>query len=210
MCCDSKKWGVILCGILIVFGAKAQGVISFPEYNVLYRNYDNVLVLGAGSQTESLTLESEHAAITKQADSSFVLRITGTGRTVEVNIRNTKTRAVIQTWNFRVMNLPAPVLFWGTYAEGSVITLDQDCVRMDYDELVIFGDPGFEILSQEWWIEGMDAVWKKKGNLISPDFKEALKREKALREGREVRFSVAVQFRSRDGIVRKKTTQFRY
>ncbi|WP_343605986.1 hypothetical protein [Fluviicola sp.] len=188
----------------------AQGVISLPEYNVLYRAYPNRVVLGAGSKTSEFTLESTDAAIVREGDSVFIVRITGTNRTVDLNIRNTKSNEIVQVWRYRVMNLPVPVLYWGQYPEGSKVTPDQGEWNLAYEENVIFGEADFEIVSYELWIDGTSYVWKCKGNLIVPDFVESLKATKVLNNGQEIHFSVAVQYRSNDGVQRLKRATFSY
>lgn len=196
--------------LFAVFESTAQGVISCPEMAILYRGYDNKLELGAGKKTEFLTLEGEGVSVQKQADSSFIVRISGTGRTVTLNVKNTKTGKVVAQWNYRVMNLPPPVLFWGKYVDGSKITLDQDELSANYDDSGLFGDSKFTVFDYEVQIEGIDEIFKVSGNKITSEIIEGVKMARALKEGREVGITVAAKIAGRDCILRKNTARFVY
>lgn len=196
--------------LFAVFESAAQGVISCPEMAILYRGYDNKLELGAGKKTEFLTLEGEGVSVQKQADSSFIVRISGTGRTVVLNVKNTKTGKIVAQWNYRVMNLPPPVLFWGKYVDGSKITLDQEELSATYDDSGLFGDSKFAVLVYEVQIEGFDWVFKVGGDKITPEIIEAVKKARVLKEGREIEITVVAKVSGRDHILRKKTARFFY
>lgn len=201
---------LFLIVLFAVFESTAQGVISCPEAAVLYRGYDNKLELGAGRKTEFLTLEGEGVSVQKQADSSFIVRISGTGRAVVLNVKNTKTGKVVAQQSYRVMNLPPPVLFWGKYADGSKITLDQEELSAAYDDSGLFGDSKFTVLVYEVYIEGFDGVFKVGGSKITPEIIEGVKKARALKEGREIEITVVAKVSGRDDILRKKTARFFY
>lgn len=196
--------------LFAVFESEAQGVISFPEYNILYRAYENRVELGAGGMTESLTLEGEGVNVLKQADSSFIVRISGTKRTVVLNVKNTKTGKIVAQWTYRVMNLPSPVLFWGKYPDGSKITLDQDELVANYNDTGLFGDSKFTILVYEVQIEGTQETFKVSGNKIIPEIIEGLKIARALKEGKKIEMTVVANVTHKDGITRKETARFFY
>ncbi len=196
--------------LFAVFESTAQGVISCPEAAVLYRGYDNKLELGAGRKTEFLTLEGEGVGVQKQADSSFIVRISGPGRMVVLNVKNTKTGKVVAQQSYRVMNLPSPVLFWGKYADGSKITLDQEELWANYDDSDLLGDLKLAVLVYEVQIEGFDGVFKVGGNKITPEISEAVKKARALKEGKEVVITLVANVSGRDHILRKKTARFFY
>lgn len=204
------KIRLILLILFAAFESAAQGVISFPEYNILYRAYDNRVELGAGSMTESLTLEGEGVNVLKQADSSFIVKISGTGRSVALNVKNTKTGEIIAQWSYRVMNLPPPVLFWGKYVDGSKITLDQDKLFANYDDAGLFGDSPFTVLLYEVRIEGIEESFEVIGSKITPEIIEGLKMARALKEGRKIEITVVANIAHRDCILRKKTATFFY
>ncbi|MNU69884.1 hypothetical protein D3C71_592820 [compost metagenome] len=204
------KIRLILLILFAAFESTAQGVISCPEYAVLYREYDNRIELGAGRMTKSLTLEGEGVNVQKQDDSSFIVRITGTGRTVVLNVKNTKTGKIVEQWSYRVMNLPPSVLYWGKYVDGSKITLDQEQLSVNYGDPALFGNSLFTVIVYEVLIEGVEESFKVAGSEIAPEIIEGLKMARALKEGKEIEVTVVATIAHRDCILRKKIAKFFY
>lgn len=190
--------------------AYSQIALSLIDYNVVYRNCDNRLELGAGAETAFLVLESDQAQVFR-TDSCFILRVSGTGKTVKVSARNFKDSSVVKTWEFRVMNLPAPVVYFGTYAEGETVTLDQPMIHVNYGENAVFANSDLEIVSYQ-----VNSVSLEKplgvtaGGTLTPEVMDALKKAKAVNKGKTITFDLVVLAKGKDGIIRKKTATFSY
>lgn len=203
------RLGIITWFLVLGFNGTAQGVISFPEYNVLYKGYDNVLVIGAEQRIESLVLEGNGLSITKSNDSCFILRVSGTGRTAQINVKN-KLGKSLGTWQFRVMNFPQPVLHWGIYSDGSEVSLDQLTIRADYGEKALWGDVDLEIKSYEINSDLFEKPLKISKGLITQEVIEALEKAKVSNEGKPVAFDLNAIVRGKDRILRRVRASFVY
>jgi hypothetical protein len=189
----------------------SQVALAIPEYNVVYRGYDNKLKIGAGAETAFLDLESEEAQIYR-TDSCFILKPTGSAKTITVIARNFKDKKVVGTWQFRVLNLPAPTISWGMVPDGSVVvTLDKVNLRAGYDENSILENPGFEIVNYQVNSPLIEKPLSPiNGNAITQEVLDALTQAKSTNKGNAVTFSVILQVKGKDGLIRKMTAEFTY
>lgn len=208
----SIKMRVISCLLFFYcsLSASAQGVVSFPEYNVLYKGYDNIVVFGAGKKTKSLVLESEQLSISKLTDSSYVLKVNTTNRIAKITVRKKLTKKIVGTFEFRIMNLPSPVVYWGEYKQNSQITLDQNYFSATFDEYELLSNKEFEVQTYEIAAEFMEQPVKGSGYLIKEEAITELKKAKVLNGGKPIRISVMLQVRGPDGILRKKSSEFTF
>lgn len=195
--------------------SQKQVAFAFPEYKeafrdsaVLYRGYENLLVLEIG---DSLVLESKQVSVTRSGAVDCVLRVSTINRTAELTVRNMHTGKVAETWQFQVRNLPAPVLSWGVYPDSSVVSMDQTILVANYGNNSLFEDPGFEIESYEISSLVLEHPIHVSGEVITREVVDALEKAKALNEGKPVVFGVMAKVRKkREGVLRKKSALFTY
>ena len=65
---------VIFAFIVCSDNVSAQGLVSMPEMNILYKNYDNVLNMGFANGLENLTIQIEGAKWKKSGNGSYIIR----------------------------------------------------------------------------------------------------------------------------------------
>lgn len=202
---------ISLITCLICHFSFSQVALGFPEYNVVYRGYDNKIKIGAGAETAFLDLESDQAQIYR-TDSCFILKPHASAKNITVIARNFKDKNVVGTWQFRVLNLPVPTIFWGVSPAGSpVVTLDKVNLRVGYDETLILENPGFEVVNYQVNSPLIAAPLPLiTGGAITQEVIDALTKAKTANKGKPVEFNVTLQVKGRDGLIRKMTAEYTY
>lgn len=202
---------ISLIACLICYSSFSQITLGFPEYNVVYRGYDNKIKIGAGAETAFLDLESDQAQIFR-TDSCFILKPHASAKNITVIARNFKDKNVVGTWQFRVLNLPAPTVFWGVSPAGSpVVTLDKVNLRVGYDENSVLEHPGFEIINYQVNSPLIATPLPLiTGGAITQEVIDALTKAKSANKGKPVAFNVTLQVKGRDGLIRKMTAEYTY
>lgn len=202
---------ISLIACFISYFSFSQVALSMPEYNVLYRGYDNKFEIGAGADTRFIVLESTQASVFR-GDSCFYVRPTGSEKTITVTVKNLKENTVLKTCEYRVLNLPVPSVYWGSYQEGTtIVVLDQSNVRVGYDENAVLQNAGFEVINYE-----VNSVSIEKplgmitGGKITQEVIDALTKAKASNKGKPVTFNLVIQAKGQDGLIRKSTASFTY
>lgn len=98
---------------------KPSGSIEIPEYNLLYRNYDNVVDPTASGFPETI-LTGTGVTINK-SNGKYIVNPTGSAReaTLVVSGKTKDGKTVkLKQINYKVSNLPKPDLYWGGAAPG--------------------------------------------------------------------------------------------
>lgn len=201
--------GVIVCFVSsLSFGQVALGT---PEYNVVYRGYDNKFVIGAGEETRFVVLESPQAEVFR-GDSCFYVRPNGPEKTLTLTMKNLKENKVLKTYEYRVLNLPVPSVYIGSALEGTtVVTLDQELVRVGYEENAVLQSAGFDVISYEVTsVSIANPLPSISGSKITAEVMDALTKAKAANKGKPVTFNLVVQAKGKDGLIRKRTAAFIY
>ena len=201
--------GLIACFVSsLSFGQVALGM---PEYNVVYRGYDNKFVIGAGEDTRFVVLESTQAEVFR-GDSCFYVRPNGPEKTLTLTMKNLKENKVLKTYEYRVLNLPVPSVYIGSALEGTtVVTLDQELVRVGYEENAVLQSAGFDVISYEVTsVSIANPLPSINGSKITPEVMDALTKAKAANKGKPVTFNLVVQAKGKDGLIRKRTAAFIY
>lgn len=201
--------GLIACFISsFSFG---QVALAMPEYNVVYRGYDNKFEIGAGADTRFVVLESTQAEVFR-GDSCFYVRPTGPEKTITITMKNLKENKVLKTVEYRVLNLPVPSVYIGNALEGTtVVSLDQALVRVGYEENAVLQSAGFDVISYE-----VNSVSIEKplgvitGAKITPEVIDALRKAREASKDKPITFNLVVQAKGKDGLIRKRTAAFIY
>ncbi len=188
-----------------------QVALAMPEYNVLYRGYDNKFEIGAGADTRFVVLESTQAEVFR-GDSCFYVRPTGPEKTITLTMKNLKENKVLKTYEYRVLNLPTPSVYLGSALEGTtVVTLDQAVVRVGYEENAVLQSAGFDVISYEITsVSIANPLPSIVGSKITPEVIDALRKAKAANKGQPLTFNLIVQAKGKDGLIRKRTAAFIY
>jgi hypothetical protein len=203
-----------LIGLIACFTSTfsfGQVALAMPEYNVVYRGYDNKFEIGAGADTRFIVLESTQAEVFR-GDSCFYVRPTGPEKTITLTMKNLKENKVLKTYEYRVLNLPVPSVYIGNALEGTtVVTLDQELVRVGYEEATVIQSAGFEVISYEVNSVSIDKpLGVINGTRITQEVMDALTKAKAANKGKQITFNLVVQAKGKDGLIRKRTAAFIY
>jgi len=98
---------------------KPSGSIEIPEYNLLYRNYDNIINPTASGFPETI-LTGSNVSIQK-SNGQYIVTPTGSARDVTLTVSGkTKDGKIVKLKqiNYKVSNIPKPDLYWGGSAPG--------------------------------------------------------------------------------------------
>ncbi|WP_343631408.1 hypothetical protein [Fluviicola sp.] len=204
----------IVVGLLACFISSfsfGQVALAMPEYNVVYRGYDNKFEIGAGADTRFIVLESTQAEVFR-GDSCFYVRPNGPEKTITVTMKNLKENKVLKTYEFRVLNMPVPSVYVGSALEGTtVVTLDNADVRVGYEETAVLQSAGFDVISYEVTsVSIANPLPSITGSKITPEVIEALRKAKEASKGKPITFNLVVQAKGKDGLIRKRTAAFIY
>lgn len=201
--------GLIAC--LISSMSFGQIALGMPEYNVVYRGYDNKFEIGAGEDSRFVVLESTQAEVFR-GDSCFYVRPNGPEKTITITMKNLKENKVLRTYEYRVLNLPVPSVYVGSALEGTtVVTLDQAEVRVGYEENAVLQSAGFDVISYEVTSVSIASPLPSiSGSKITPEVIDALTKAKAANKGNQITFNLVVQAKGKDGLIRKRTAAFIY
>ncbi len=97
---------------------KPQGSIELTDLNVLYRGYDNKVEATASGYPET-SLTGTNASISKSGSGYVVRPGNGAKAYLTVSGRDSKGKSVqLKKGEYRVSNLPDPVLYWGSAKSG--------------------------------------------------------------------------------------------
>lgn len=204
---------IVIALMACLFSSLSFGQIALgmPEYNVIYRGYDNKFEIGAGEDTRFIVLESTQAEVFR-GDSCFYVRPNGPEKTITITMKNLKENKVLKTYEFRVLNLPVPSVYIGSALEGTtVVTLDQATVRVGYEENAVLQTAGFDVISYEVTsVSIANPLPSISGSKITPEVIDALTKAKAANKGKQITFNLVVQAKGKDGLIRKRTAAFIY
>lgn len=160
--------------ILFQLSLTAQGVISLPEANVLYRNHDNIVRIGFADKPQDFTLHADGADLSKSSDGVFVVRPYEKVRQVALLFVDSKGDT-ISNWLFRCKSLPEPLLHWG----GKFI---ENGYSFNNDPFIgLWLPPGslinidYKLLN--WQITLNDISYSGKGNLLSENIMKIIRNE---------------------------------
>jgi hypothetical protein len=204
------KYFTILPFALLSWSANAQGVLSLPEMNVLYRNYDNIIEIGTGRLEEEVIPLSSELVFSSTADSSaYVARISGGIKEATVYIVTVKENDTLYQQKFRVRNLPPPSLFLGQTEDGGFIDLDNLELSANYHNSFGPISTEFTVLSYEILWEGLDHRVIGPGNILT---EEAINELKALRltlaPNQSISIILQTKVKGPDGVTRNKAGTF--
>lgn len=182
---------------------KPQGTVSLPELNVLYKGYNNI-VEGVASGYDQTILTGQGVTLTKSGK-GYIGRVSGAGRTAKITIAGKSSAAnktvTLGTFEFRVMNLPPPSLFFGATEDGGKASKAETRLFARYSDSPLKAE--FTVQSWELNVAGAPRPAKGTGNTLNADGASLLKQAKP---GSSISFMT--QVKGPDGILRKKSGVF--
>lgn len=160
--------------ILFQLSLTAQGVISLPEANVLYRNHDNIVRIGFADKSQDFTLHADGADLSKSSDGVFVVRPYEKVRQVALLCVDSKGDT-ISNYLFRCQSLPEPILQWGSHLISNKYSFNNDPfigVSLPPGSLI---NIDYKLLN--WQITLNDISYSGKGNLLSENIMKIIRNE---------------------------------
>lgn len=149
---------------------KPQGVVSLPMMNVLYRGYDNQIAASASGYPE-FKLVGQGVNVIKNGK-DFTGKINTTGRTASIaimGINKTTGKSVnLGKFDFRVMNLPRPSMFFGTSGEGDKINPTETKLFVKYGPEIPL-NVNFRIKDWKLSLSGVAKSVSGSGNTLNTD-----------------------------------------
>jgi len=98
-------------------------VLSLPEYNVVYRGYNNVLAVSTRSKVNPkfIDLSCEGALVQPRENNEWTLNPFTSADSLELILFHSKTKKVIDRFVYVIKDLPDPLLFVGAIQpEGKI------------------------------------------------------------------------------------------
>jgi hypothetical protein len=131
---------------------KPAGAIEMPEFNVLYRGYNNRIIATASGFDKTTLGVSAGVNKTKSGD-EWIVTPTGRGRQAFLTVSGTNTttgRTVqLKRVEYKVSNLPSPSLFCGGVKEGGVIDGRATKIFAKYGPEIPLQSAKFKIINWE-------------------------------------------------------------
>ena len=112
---------------------KPSGSIEIPEYNLLYRNYDNMIDPTASGFPETV-LTGTNVSI-KKSKGIYSVTPTGTSREASLTVSGRTADGKVVTLkrtNYKVSTLPKPDLYWGGAAPGEHGDVNNSFLNVKY------------------------------------------------------------------------------
>lgn len=183
---------------------KPQGVVSLPLMNVMYRGYENQIAASASGYPD-FKLVGTGISIVKK-DRGFIGRPTTTGRTASIAVmginKQTGKSVNLGSFEFRVMNLPRPSLYFGTAAEGEFISNKETRIFVKYGPEIPL-NVNFRIINWELGLSGVAKTAKGTGGVLNQEGTNLMRQA---RSGMLASFVITVE--GPDKGVRKITGSF--
>lgn len=154
---------------------KPSGSIEMPEFNILYRGYDNK-VNATASGYASTVLTPTGASVTKSGDGYIVRPSGGRTATLTVSGRNSDGKSVqLKRITYRVADLPDPTMYWGSARNGSKGARSSGAIQSKYGDDIPL-KASFEVLEWKCFAANMKgAPPSGKGNLLTQKAKDLIK-----------------------------------
>lgn len=169
---------------------KPSGSIEIPEYNVLYRTYDNIIDPTASGFPETM-LTGTNVSIRK-SDGKYVVTTVGSAKdaTLTVSGKTADGKIVqLKRINYKISNLPKPELYWGGAGPSEKPDVNNPYLNVKYGPGIPL-KAEFNIIKWECVISGASGPPQRgSGNNIS----SAQKYIKAAGKGSYVTFSCDVR-----------------
>lgn len=207
-----KKLILFLFLFVIHTNTNAQGVLSLPDMNILYRGYENILQLGTANYRKPVTLAYNNVSLTPTDldTNTYIARVNGSSKEAIIWVVSKNLRDTLATFKFRIRNLPTPELFFGETEDGGILDSIPSVIHCKYGEQS-FGPQSmaFSVLCYELIIEGAETTYKGPGNTLNTEAINALNAARTKPRKEEfLHITVQTKVKGSDGITRNKAGVF--
>ena len=167
---------VIFAFIVCSDNVSAQGLVSMPEMNILYKNYDNVLNMGFANGLENLTIQIEGAKWKKSGNGSYIIRPDENSREVKLLVFNQAGEKLKEQY-YRCVNIPEPQLYWGFSRDGEKAEPEETnfFVRNGHDYEPYYNE---SFRPTEWTVSIGETAIKGTGNKLSKEVSDLIYAQK--------------------------------
>lgn len=184
---------------------KPQGTVSLPNLNVLYIGYDNVVEAVASGYDE--TVLTPIGADLQKKDGKYIAsphKVRQATLTVSGKSNVTGKTVKLGTYNFRVLRMPDPEIYWGMARNGERGSNRERNLFAKYPPEIPL-NAGFDVRSWEMVINGAPGAPPSGTGSILSDQAMSLLRQ--TRPGTSVTFYLKVM--GKDKVERAKTASFK-
>lgn len=167
---------VIFAFLVCNDNVSAQGLVSMPEMNILYKNYDNVLNMGFANGLQNLTIQIEGAKWKKSGNGCYTIRPDEYSREVKLLVFNQAGEKLKEQY-YRCVNIPEPQLYWGLSGDGEEAAPEETNIfvrnRHDYEP---YYNESFR--PTEWTVSIGETSVKGTGNKLSKEVSDLIYSQK--------------------------------
>lgn len=184
---------------------KPQGTVSLPNLNVLYIGYDNEVEAVASGYDETVLTGS--SVDLRKKDGRYIAsphKVRQASLTVSGKSSVTGKTVKLGTYNFRVLRMPDPEIYWGMAKNGERGNARERNLFAKYPPEVPL-NAGFDVKSWEMVINGAPGAPPRGTGSVLSDQAMSLLRQ--ARPGTNVTFYLKVM--GKDRIERTKTASFK-
>lgn len=189
--------------ILFQLSLTAQGVISIPEANVLYKNHDNIVRIGFADKSQDFTLHADGADLSKSSDGVFVVRPYENVNRVALLFVDSEGDT-ISNHLFRCQSLPEPILRWGgEFIENEYYFKNDPFigVSLPHGSLI---NIDYKLLN--WQITLNDISYSGKVNVLSENVMNIIRNECQNKASFDIKLRVGYQYRGGIASIEKHFT----
>jgi len=187
----------------LLFAQETVSAIEITDFNILYRGYDNrVKFAVTPSENCEIRLLGNNCTIRKDSTNEFYYVRPGNGRIAILIVETFRGDSVLYSKRseYRVSNLPYPVIYWGSAKSGGKAFINSRLLQAIYPPEVPLS-ANFTILNWELFEDGESKATGSEGNLS-----EASEYLETLKESTSLFFNVSVL--GPDGISRNLEAHF--
>lgn len=161
--------------LLISIRCFSQVVLSMPEYNVVYRGYNNLIEVATKTRMKQklIGLLCNGAQLIRQEQNKWRIVTQTENDTIEITMVHLKTQKVIDRFVFKVTDLPDPTLFVGATESGGKISKLETRLFIRYDDSPLRAE--FSVIGGALMIEGDPRIFEFEGNQLGEDYLESVK-----------------------------------
>lgn len=175
--------------ILIEIPCFSQVVISLPEYNSVYRDYNNMIEVATKTKMNQkfISLSCDGAKLIHHEKNKWSIIPETENDSLEIVMFHSKTHKVIDRFLFKVKDLPNPILFVGaTEAGGKISKLENRLFARYFDNPL---RAMFSVLKGTLIIENDPRLFEFEGGRLGNDYLEYVKN---IPLGRKVKIKAVV------------------
>lgn len=167
----------------------SQVVLSLPEYNVVYRGYNNILEVATSIKVKSrfINLSCHGAMVTHQENNEWILNPYTNDDSLEVLMIHSETQKIIDRFIYKIRDLPDPELFVGAVQPDGKISRNEYRLFARYSDSPLKAE--FAVTGGFALVENTNYLFKIEGNKLGSDYLDYVKN---VPDGTKVKIKVFV------------------